>query len=120
LELARREASEPRQELDVALEELQRIDRIVDHLLLLATADQPDFLSLEEIDLEPFLEDVFMRWCESRRGPGGSRSVPRARCGRIRSACGPRSTRCLRTRSSTPSRTRRSSCAREPAGPARS
>ena len=64
LELVRREAGAPRQELDVALEELQRIDRIVDHLLLLATADQPDFLSLEEIDLEPFLEDVFMRWCE--------------------------------------------------------
>ena len=64
LELVRREVGEPRPELDVALEELQRIDQIVDHLLLLATADQPDFLSLEDIDLEAFLEDVFMRWSE--------------------------------------------------------
>jgi signal transduction histidine kinase len=64
LELVRREVGGPSQELDVALEELVRIDRIVDHLLLLATADQPDFLSIEEIDLEAFLEDVFMRWCE--------------------------------------------------------
>ena len=64
LELLRREVGDDRQELDVALEELQRIDRIVDQLLLLATADQPDFLSIQEIDLEAFLEDVFMRWCE--------------------------------------------------------
>ena len=64
LELVRREIGDARPELDVALEELQRIDRIVDHLLLLATADQPDFLSIEEIDLEPFLEDVFIRWSE--------------------------------------------------------
>src|SRR5205814_7576335 len=27
-------------------------------------ADQPDFVMLEEIDLETFLEDVFMRWSE--------------------------------------------------------
>ena len=64
LELLRREIGDARPELDVALEELQRIDRIVDHLLLLATADQPDFLSREQIDLEAFLEDVFMRWSE--------------------------------------------------------
>ena len=64
LELVRREIGDARPELDVALEELQRIDRIVDRLLLLATADQPDFVSREEIDLEPFLEDVFMRWSE--------------------------------------------------------
>jgi signal transduction histidine kinase len=64
LELVRREIGDARPELDVALEELQRIDRIVDHLLLLATADQPDFLSREQIDLEAFLEDVFMRWSE--------------------------------------------------------
>jgi len=61
---SRREIGDARPELDVALEELQRIDRIVDHLLLLATADQPDFLSREQIDLEAFLEDVFMRWSE--------------------------------------------------------
>ena len=51
-------------ELEVALDELGRIDAIIERLLLLATADQPDFVSRDEIELEPFLEDVFMRWSE--------------------------------------------------------
>jgi signal transduction histidine kinase len=51
-------------EVGVALDELHRMERIVDHLLLLAKADQPDFIAPAEIDLEPFLEDVFMRWSE--------------------------------------------------------
>ncbi len=51
-------------ELDVALDELARIDAIIERLLLLATADQPDFLQAVELDIEPFLEDVFMRWSE--------------------------------------------------------
>jgi signal transduction histidine kinase len=48
----------------VALDELQRIEQILNRLLLLAKADQPDFVVFEEVDLEPFLEDVFMRWSE--------------------------------------------------------
>jgi signal transduction histidine kinase len=51
-------------ELDVALDELARIDAIIARLLLLATADQPDFLQVEDVEIEPFLEDVFMRWSE--------------------------------------------------------
>jgi signal transduction histidine kinase len=51
-------------EVDVALDELGRIDAIIERLLLLATADQPGFLRIDEVDLEPFLEDVFMRWSE--------------------------------------------------------
>jgi signal transduction histidine kinase len=51
-------------ELDIALDELSRIDAIIDRLLLLSIADQPDFLHVQEIDIEPFLEDVFMRWSE--------------------------------------------------------
>ncbi len=51
-------------ELDVALEELARIDAIVERLLVLARADQPDFLLPAKTDLEPFLEDIFMRWSE--------------------------------------------------------
>ena len=50
--------------LDIALDELSRIDAIVGRLLLLASAAQPDFLQTEEVDVEPFLEDVFMRWSE--------------------------------------------------------
>jgi signal transduction histidine kinase len=51
-------------EIGVALDELQRIERIVNRLLRLAKADQPNFVVREEIDLEPFLEEVFMRWSE--------------------------------------------------------
>jgi len=51
-------------ELGVALEELERIDRIIDRLLVLAKADQPGFLASEEVELEAFLEDVFIRWSE--------------------------------------------------------
>jgi signal transduction histidine kinase len=51
-------------ELDVALDELRRIDAIIERLLVLAAADQPDFLRIEAVEVEPFLEDVFMRWSE--------------------------------------------------------
>jgi signal transduction histidine kinase len=51
-------------EINVALDELQRIETIIGQLLLLATAGQPGFLRVEPIELEPFLEDVFIRWSE--------------------------------------------------------
>jgi len=51
-------------EVTIALDELQRIERIIDRLLLLAKADQPDFLVIDDVELEPFLEDVFIRWSE--------------------------------------------------------
>jgi signal transduction histidine kinase len=51
-------------EVEVALDELKRIEGIVDRLLLLARADQPDFLASDDIAVELFLEDVFMRWSE--------------------------------------------------------
>ena len=51
-------------EVGVALDELGRMERILESLLLLARADQPDFLMLEEVKLDHFLEDVFVRWSE--------------------------------------------------------
>ena len=79
----------------IALDELARMDAIIDRLLLLATADQPDFLQIEAVEVEPFLEDVFMRWSEvaprawrlgplapgtAARGPGAAaRGARRAR-----------------------------------------
>ncbi len=51
-------------ELAVALDELARIDRIITRLLLLAKAGQPNFLAVSEIDVETFVEDVFVRWAE--------------------------------------------------------
>jgi signal transduction histidine kinase len=63
LELVRRRTDEDA-ELEVALDELGRIDNIVERLLLLATAEEPDFLVKAPLEVEPFLEDVFMRWSE--------------------------------------------------------
>jgi signal transduction histidine kinase len=51
-------------EVAVALDELGRIDRIIARLLLLAKADRPDFLATSRVDVEAFMEDVFMRWSE--------------------------------------------------------
>ena len=64
LEVLRRNGHGPLQEVDVALDELGRIERILGQLLLLAKSDRPDFVVLAEIDLELFLEDVLMRWSE--------------------------------------------------------
>jgi signal transduction histidine kinase len=63
LELLRREQPEA-PELEVALDELARIERIVDRLLMLAKAEQPGFAALRDVELEAFLSDVFMRWSE--------------------------------------------------------
>ncbi|MGZ4393620.1 MAG: sensor histidine kinase [Gaiellaceae bacterium] len=65
LELLSRETDAP--ELAVALDELERMQRIVDRLLLLAKAEHPDFVVLRDVDVERFLEDVFMRWSEVAR-----------------------------------------------------
>jgi signal transduction histidine kinase len=62
LEVLRRLNGEPAQEIEIALDELGRIEHILERLLLLARSKQPDFVTLSELELEPFLEDVFMRW----------------------------------------------------------
>jgi signal transduction histidine kinase len=87
LELLRNDG---RHDVEIALDELRRIDAILGQLLLLATAGQPDFLRPEPIDLEAFLEDVFMRWSEVaprgwRLGPIVSGTV-RADPDRLRTA----------------------------------
>jgi two-component system OmpR family sensor kinase len=51
-------------ELEVALDELARMERIVDRLLLLAKAEQPDLTAFADLDIDSFLSDVFMRWSE--------------------------------------------------------
>jgi signal transduction histidine kinase len=51
-------------ELTVAIDELDRMERIVDRLLLLAKAEQPDFIVLRDVEIDRFLEEIFMRWSE--------------------------------------------------------
>ena len=63
LELLQRTDSEAA-EVSVALDELERIEGIVARLLLLTKVDQPDFMVFSDVEIEAFLEDVFMRWSE--------------------------------------------------------
>jgi len=51
-------------EVSVALDELGRMERLIARLLLLAKAGQPELFAPVEIDVESFVEDVFMRWSE--------------------------------------------------------
>jgi signal transduction histidine kinase len=46
----------------IALDELARIDRIVERLVLLARAERGRLVEIGEIDVDPFLEDVLLRW----------------------------------------------------------
>jgi signal transduction histidine kinase len=65
------------QELAVALDELRRMESIVDRLLLLAKADQPELVR-GEIELDQFVEDVFLRWSEVAPRAWRLRPVPSA------------------------------------------
>jgi signal transduction histidine kinase len=60
LELLRRDAMP---EVEVALDELGRMERIVDRLLLLARTPG-ELISTSRVEVDAFLEDVFMRWTE--------------------------------------------------------
>jgi signal transduction histidine kinase len=64
LEMLQRVNGSGGQEVEVALDELGRIEHIVERLLLLAKSKQPDFVVPAEIDVDPFLEDIFLRWSE--------------------------------------------------------
>jgi signal transduction histidine kinase len=65
LELLQRGANGSGTELAVAVDELGRVERIVEGLLQLAKVGRPAFAeSVGELDLEPFLEDVVMRWAD--------------------------------------------------------
>ena len=64
LELLQRVNGSGGQEVEIALDELGRIENILERLLLLAKSKQPDFVVPAEIDVEPFLEDIFLRWSE--------------------------------------------------------
>jgi signal transduction histidine kinase len=86
LEVLQRLNGKPAQEVEVALDELGRIEHILERLLLLAKSKQPDFVMPEEVKIEPFLEDVFVRWSEvvprswtlGQLAPGTLRADPEA------------------------------------------
>ncbi|MDP9244492.1 MAG: HAMP domain-containing histidine kinase [Chloroflexota bacterium] len=66
LDILRRSSDGPSPpEISVAIDELSRMERIVERLLLLVRAGEADFAgTAEEVDLDTLIEDVAMRWAE--------------------------------------------------------
>jgi signal transduction histidine kinase len=65
LEQLQRAGREPSPEVSVALDELERMARIIERLLVVAKAERQDFGDLaEDVDVEQVLEEVLMRWAE--------------------------------------------------------
>lgn len=63
--LSRSRDDGPEPEVSVALDELARMERIVERLLLLVLAGKTDFAgSAEDVELDTLIEDVAMRWAE--------------------------------------------------------
>jgi signal transduction histidine kinase len=66
LDILRRSSDGPSApEVAVAIDELSRMERIVERLLLLVRAGEADFPgAVEDVDLDTLIEDVAMRWAE--------------------------------------------------------
>jgi signal transduction histidine kinase len=64
LELLRESSGDSASSAEIALDELARIDRILERVLLLAQAERGALVELGEIEPLQFLEDVFLRWSE--------------------------------------------------------
>lgn len=52
---------ERRETIELVMDELDRISRLVDELLLLARSERPDFLALETVDLGALSEELFAK-----------------------------------------------------------
>jgi signal transduction histidine kinase len=63
-ELVERASREPERAEDarIVVDELQRLRRLADRLLLLATSEDPDFLSRSPVQVEPLLAAILQRW----------------------------------------------------------
>jgi signal transduction histidine kinase len=68
-ELVQRTQTDPTvsEDIRVVVEELQRLGRLADRLLTLASLERPDFLRLTSLDLVPFVVDLAHRWSPTSR-----------------------------------------------------
>jgi signal transduction histidine kinase len=64
LEMLLRERG-PVRRAEVAIDELRRMERIVERLLMLARTEHPGALVREPVDMEGLLEDCFVRWSDT-------------------------------------------------------
>lgn len=78
LELLGDDPEEQRETLELVLDELDRMNRFVDDLLLLAKAERPNFLTLESVEIGAFTEELYAKgkaladrdWRLESRGSG--------------------------------------------------
>lgn len=61
LELMGDEPQEREETIAIAIDELDRMARIVDDLMLLAKSERPDFLQYENVDVRVFTEELFAK-----------------------------------------------------------
>ena len=61
LELMDIDTPEQQETVDLTIEELDRMNRLVDDLVLLAKAERPDFLQIETIELAFFVTNIFSK-----------------------------------------------------------
>jgi signal transduction histidine kinase len=61
LELLGDEPQERRETIELVLDELDRMSRFVNDLLLLAKAEQPDFLTLETVEISSLTEELYVK-----------------------------------------------------------
>jgi len=68
-ELVERASREPERAEDarIVVDELQRLRRLADRLLLLATSEDPDFLSRSPVQVEQLLAAILQRWAPIAR-----------------------------------------------------
>ena len=90
-------------DIEVVLGELNRLRRIAERLLLIAAAEDPEFLQPEAVELDSFTMEILRRWrpTADRRWQLGRLDKVTVQADRERLAWP--STRCWRTRSGTPS-----------------
>jgi signal transduction histidine kinase len=61
LELLGDDPTEQQETLELVLDELDRMNRFVNDIILLAKAERPDFLQLETIEIRAFTEELFAK-----------------------------------------------------------
>jgi signal transduction histidine kinase len=68
-ELVERAGGDPQlaEDARIVVDELQRLRRLADRLLLLATSEDPDFLSRSPVQVEPLLAETLQRWAPTPR-----------------------------------------------------
>jgi signal transduction histidine kinase len=68
-ELIERQSGDPEvaEDARIVIDEVQRLRRLADRLLLLATAEDPDFLAPSPVEVGELLADVVQRWAPTER-----------------------------------------------------